>query len=90
MNARSTHLIRQAFGQAVRQLRLRARLSQEQLADKSDLDRTYIGGVERGERNPSLVAITKIASGLNVALSDLFAEYESVVAHKRRRASSNL
>lgn len=77
-----------AFGRAVRRLRQRKGLSQEQLADESELDRSYIGGVERGERNPSLVAITKIASGLGVSLSELFAEYANVAAHKGRRPSS--
>ena len=47
-------------------------LSQEALALVCELDRTYIGGIERGERNVSLVNIHRIADGLNVPVSDLF------------------
>lgn len=65
--------IRKRFGAAVRAARVRANISQEELAHRSSLDRTYIGGVERGERNPSLVSLQKIATGLNITLSALFA-----------------
>lgn len=61
-----------SFGQAVRTLRKRIGLSQESLAFKSELDRTYVGGVERGERNISLINIIKISKALNVNPSDLF------------------
>lgn len=59
------------FGESVRRNRLKQGLSQEALADLSGLHRTYIGGVERGERNVSLVNIVRIAKALNVALADL-------------------
>jgi transcriptional regulator with XRE-family HTH domain len=49
-----------------------AGLTQEGLADRSGLDRSYIGGVERGERNPTLSIIEKIADGLGVSLVELF------------------
>ena len=55
-----------AFGERVLLLRRRQGLSQEQLARKSGLHRTYIGGVERGERNISLVNIHRLADALNV------------------------
>jgi DNA-binding XRE family transcriptional regulator len=70
--------IKKTFGNAVREARLRANMSQEALAESAGLDRTYIGGVERGERNPSLVALKKIAAGLGVTLSDLFAEMQGL------------
>lgn len=54
------------FGKRVRELRLDRRLSQEKLAELADLHRNYVGGVERGERNISLVNIVKLAHGLNV------------------------
>ena len=56
----------------MRELRKRKGLSQEALALACDLDRTYIGGVERGERNISLVNIHKIAAALGVAPKELF------------------
>lgn len=60
------------FGRRVRYLRLKAGLSQEDLADACGLDRTYIGGIERGERNPSLKNILKLASTLQITLPELF------------------
>jgi transcriptional regulator with XRE-family HTH domain len=59
------------FGQRVRELRLKAGLSQETFAEKCDLDRTYIGGIERGERNLALRNINEIARGLGVSLTEL-------------------
>jgi transcriptional regulator with XRE-family HTH domain len=61
-----------SFGKKVRELRTEQKLSQNALADKSGLHSNYIGMVERGERNPSLVNIDKLAKALNVSLSELF------------------
>lgn len=61
------------FGKRVRALRKATGLSQEAFADSCGLDRTYIGGIERGERNVSLINIAKIATALNVPATDLFA-----------------
>ena len=58
--------IQQAFGRAVRRRREALGISQEELADRADLHRTYIGDVERGERNISLVNIVKLAKALGV------------------------
>lgn len=60
------------FGEAVRKERVAAGLTQEELADQSGLDRSYVGGVERGERNPTLGVIEKIAKGLGISLAELF------------------
>lgn len=60
------------FGLAVRKQRNNQNLTQEELASLCDLDRTYIGSVERGERNVSLVNIHKIASALNIEVKELF------------------
>jgi transcriptional regulator with XRE-family HTH domain len=49
-------------------------VSQEEFADRCGLDRTYIGGIERGERNVALVNIEKIAGALRMSLSELFRE----------------
>lgn len=61
------------FGEAVRKARIAAGLTQEDLADRAGLDRSYVGGIERGERNPTLVVISKIATGLDISLGELFA-----------------
>jgi transcriptional regulator with XRE-family HTH domain len=67
------------FGLAVRQLRLKAGLSQESLAVRASIHRTYIGGIERGERNPTLLMIYRIASALNLSVQELFeAQAEAV------------
>lgn len=55
------------FGATIRRLRREQKLSQEQLAAKAGLHRTYIGGIERGERNPSLKNIVAIAAALGVS-----------------------
>lgn len=60
------------FGNRVRELRKQKGLSQEALALLCDLDRSYIGGVERGERNVSLINIHKISNALNIDTYMLF------------------
>lgn len=64
------------FGRVVKELRLEKGLSQEAFAERADLNRTYLGEVERGIAIPSLVTIAKIASALNVSLSALIARSE--------------
>lgn len=68
--ARNRH--RRAFGERVRQLRLPTGLSQEALAAKAGLHRTYVGSVERGERNISLDNIHVLAEALEVDVCELF------------------
>ncbi len=59
------------FGQRVKELRLAKGYSQEKLAELSDLDRTYIPGIEAGKRNVSLVVVEKIAKAFNTSISEL-------------------
>ena len=58
------------FGKRVRELRTERNLTQQQLADISGLHKNYIGMVERGERNPSLLNIEVLANSFKIALSD--------------------
>ncbi len=64
--------VRIRFGKVVRARRKKLSVSQEEFADLCGLDRTYIGGIERGERNLSIVNIEKIAKALRISLSELF------------------
>ena len=59
------------FGNRVRELRKAAGYSQEEFADRCDLDRSYLGGIERGERNLALRNIEQIAKALGLSISDL-------------------
>lgn len=63
--------IRKEFGQRLRQLRERRKLTQEGLADKAGMHFTYIGQIERGVRNPSLVNLHKLAKALRVSAGEL-------------------
>ena len=76
-----------AFGHRVRELRTRAGLSQEGLAERAELHWTYVGGIERGERNPSLINITYLARALGVSLADLFAPVQGRPPRKSRRSA---
>ena len=60
-----------ALGSLVRQHRSILGISQEELALRADLDRTYISGIERGVRNPSLTSLVALAGGLDMNLSQL-------------------
>jgi transcriptional regulator with XRE-family HTH domain len=62
------------FGLTLRTLRKLRGFSQEELALRCNLHRTYIGGIERGERNVALLNILKIASALNISPCQLFQE----------------
>jgi len=65
------------FGKKVREERLKRGLSQEQLAEKANVHRTYIGMVERAEKNITLENIEKIANALNINISVLFENNEN-------------
>jgi transcriptional regulator with XRE-family HTH domain len=71
---RETELVK--FGKKVRYPRRMRAISQEELAERCKLHRTYIGGIERGERNVALLNIVTIAHALDVSPCDLFEEVE--------------
>jgi transcriptional regulator with XRE-family HTH domain len=64
-------ILLEKVGNRIKDLRAKSGLSQEKLAFACELDRTYIGSVERGERNISVINLNKIAKALDVILSDL-------------------
>lgn len=68
----------EALGRAVRALREAAGLSQEELAARCGLHRTYVGGIERGERNVSFSNLLKLAAALGVSPSRLLADGDAL------------
>lgn len=65
---------RVAFGKNVRRARQLKKLTQEQLAFEAKIDLTYVGGIERGKRNPSLLVMARIADALSVSLPKLLSD----------------
>ncbi|MDO4423618.1 MAG: helix-turn-helix transcriptional regulator [Pseudomonadota bacterium] len=65
-------MIRKKLGLRIKELRKEKNFSQEELADLSGLDRTYINSVENGRRNISIINIEKISSAFNLTLKDFF------------------
>ena len=77
--------LRAAFGRRVRELRHRLGVSQEELADRAGLHWTYLGGIERGERNPALVNVGKLVRALEVTLAEFWSVFEGGRAQGKRR-----
>jgi len=65
------------LGAALREARGDNRISQEELGLRTGVHRNYIGGIERGERNPSVTTIATLADALDLKLSELFARIDS-------------
>ena len=63
-----------ALGQAIRHLREHRKISQEELAHLSGIDRSYMSSVERGKQNPGVISIFRIAAALEVSTARLMAE----------------
>lgn len=76
-----------AFGLALRALRQKAELTQEQLADLCGLNRTYIGGLERGERNVGLLNVYTLARALNTTAADLLCTAETFRQQPHKKGS---
>ncbi|MBI5773579.1 MAG: helix-turn-helix transcriptional regulator [Verrucomicrobia bacterium] len=77
--------ILKSFGQLIVGRRKILGISQEELAYRSDLDRTYVSGLERGVRNPSLTAIVKVAQGLGITTDKLLKGLESRSQSRRAK-----
>jgi transcriptional regulator with XRE-family HTH domain len=67
-----------AYGRAFRRLREERQISQKRLAQLAGLDRTYVSGIERGERNPSLENLLRLADALGVPFSEIAGQAESM------------
>lgn len=65
---------RERFGISLRQARLRLEISQEELADRAGMHRTYVGQVESGQRNVAIDNLEKLADAVGVSLSDMLKE----------------
>ena len=74
-----------ALGAAIRTLRHEQGIPQDELAHRSGVHRTYMGDVERGERNLAFANLLKICRGLDVTLTELAAEYDRQRTGSRRR-----
>jgi transcriptional regulator with XRE-family HTH domain len=66
------------FGEQLKKFRKERNISQEELAFRSELDRTYISGLECGKRNPTLKILVKIASSLNIKPGDLLINLHTI------------
>ncbi|HEX5736264.1 MAG TPA: helix-turn-helix transcriptional regulator [Blastocatellia bacterium] len=75
MKRKGTPKIKERFGLAVRKRRNELGISQEGLAERAGLHRTYVADIERGIRNVSIENVEKLAIGLEIPISTLFAEY---------------
>ena len=62
-----------ALGAAIRQARLEKQISQEELAHRSEIDRSYMSSIERGQQNPGIVSVLRIAKALELPASELLA-----------------
>jgi transcriptional regulator with XRE-family HTH domain len=71
-----------SFGRLIAERRNLLGISQEELAERADLDRTYISGLERGVRNPSLTAIVKVAEGFGITTEELLCGLEAKAKRK--------
>lgn len=69
------------FGERIAELRKQLYLSQEELAERCGVHRTYIGTIERGEKSPTLNTIEKLAKGLNVSILELLILSNDVKSH---------
>lgn len=75
------------FGLAIRKHRELIRVSQEELADRAGMDRTYVSGIERGQRNPTLKIMQRLADAIGVDLDVIFASAREIASAAKERRS---
>jgi transcriptional regulator with XRE-family HTH domain len=75
----SRALVRKVFGKTVRSLRLKAGLSQENLALESHINRGYLGGLERGLHTPTLDTVYRLLGPLSITLTEFSQEFERIL-----------
>lgn len=63
-----------ALGVAIRRLRLERKISQEELAHRSEIDRSYMSSIERGQQNPGVLSVIRIANAMGMTTTELMAE----------------
>jgi transcriptional regulator with XRE-family HTH domain len=76
-------VVLKALGSLARKHREKLGISQEELAMRSNLDRTYISGIERGVRNPSVTALVSLSNGLGISVSQLLENLEIEVVNTK-------
>jgi transcriptional regulator with XRE-family HTH domain len=79
----TTSAVKRALGLSIRHFRHELGLSQEALAQKAGIHRTYVGGIERGEQNPSFETVIRLIEALEISLGEFAADFELRVARAR-------
>jgi transcriptional regulator with XRE-family HTH domain len=72
------------LGHVLREIRVEARVSQEELSLRTGVHRNYVGGVERAERNPTVLTVAKLAEALGITMADLFASVDRAASERTR------
>lgn len=88
MESKRKNAVLRKFGAAVRRYRRMASLTQEEFADLCEMDRSYLGGVERGERNLTLLNVIKICDTLKVNPSEILADLDKWPKKEKSTSSS--
>ncbi len=81
--------IQVTFGSVVKQKRQELGISQEELANRAELHRTYVADIERGARNPSLLSIVRICQGLGLPLGSVFQTMDLTLGRKDGRSGQD-
>jgi len=78
ISAKQSRKYKDIFGLLIKEIRREKSISQEELAAKTGLDRSFISLVENGKRNPTLTTVIKLSQGLEIGLSDLMVRFEAI------------